>query len=619
MYIWERKLSHHLITSSMTKIQLNPSWWVGAVAGLLSAGMWLTGTWQPLEQLGYNLLYKIRFPAAEWDRRIAVIAIDEKSLLAYGRVSSWDRNLYVQLLQRLAPSPPSAIGFDLILSESSPADKALAEEIEFNGSVVLAVGIGTDQKPLEVLPELAQVARLGHAVARADGDGIIREIPLYIGDFPALSVALLEADHQSRLNTFQAEPTARQEPLTSLPPPAKPGSERQAWVNWPAPVEKLSTYSFVDVVEGKIEPRIFTQRIVLVGVTAAALDPLRTPFNQNPPTSAIYLHAAALDNLLEGKFLQRFPTTGTVFWLLLLAPLTARLLNNRSWQGRLLVLLLLLLAWWGLALLSFSVFQWWLPTVAPIGTMLLAGAGLQLREQYEKQQLMSLFAQHVSPQMAETIWQRKGEIFAKGQLEPHEMTATVLFMDIRSFTSIAEKLPPRQLLSWLNLYLEEMAQCLMDGGGIVDKYIGDAIMAVFGIPLARTQAQEIKEDACRAIAASLAMYDRLSQLNQRLQAEGKPPIEMGIGIHTGPVIVGSVGGFQRLNYSVVGDTVNVAARLEAMNKQFLPECPYQILVSESTFAYVSDRYLGQAMGSFQLRGRTAETKIYAIVGKKSVN
>jgi class 3 adenylate cyclase len=237
-----------------------------------------------------------------------------------------------------------------------------------------------------------------------------------------------------------------------------------------------------------------------------------------------------------------------------------------------------------------------------------------LREQYEKQQLMSLFSQHLAPEMAEVIWQRRAEIFKDGQLEPQEVTATILFMDLRNFTTISEGFTPRELLQWLNLYLNTMSHCLMDYGGVIDKYIGDAIMAVFGVPFARTSTAEIRQDALNAVAASLAMHEQIQQLNERLKAEGKPLCQIGIGIHTGTVVIGSLGGGGRLNYSVVGDAVNVAARLETMNKRVTTDLPYHILVSGSTWEYVKDRYLVEEVGTFQLRGKRIETRVYAILG-----
>jgi adenylate cyclase len=161
-----------------------------------------------------------------------------------------------------------------------------------------------------------------------------------------------------------------------------------------------------------------------------------------------------------------------------------------------------------------------------------------------------------------------------------------------------------------------MSDCIMDRGGVIDKYIGDAIMAVFGIPEAHTTAEEIQQDALNAIAASLAMHERLKQLNEQLRAAEKPEIQFGIGIHTGTVVAGSIGGSRRLNYSILGDTVNIAARLEAMNKELTVDKRYKMLLTSETFDYVCDRYIGEEVTTIQLRGRKQETMIYTIVEER---
>jgi adenylate cyclase len=280
------------------------------------------------------------------------------------------------------------------------------------------------------------------------------------------------------------------------------------------------------------------------------------------------------------------------------------------------IAILLPLIWYAVSFLLFAFNSLLMPIAAPIGTIVLAGIGLQLREQQEKQQLMSLFEKYMAKETAELIWQRKDEIFKNGEMQPQEMVATVLFMDIRGFTSISEQLSPGELMSWLNQYLNAMSECIMNRGGVIDKYIGDAIMAIFGIPFPHTKPEEIKQDALNCIAACLDMSERLKQLNQQFEREGKPKIEFGVGIHTGSIIAGTVGGGKRLNFSVLGDTVNIAARLEAMNKDIKEDNPYRVLITGETGELVSDSYEAKPVKTIQLRGRKQETTICAILGKK---
>ncbi|MBE9096256.1 CHASE2 domain-containing protein [Tychonema sp. LEGE 07203] len=579
----------------------NPPWMTGAVAGLISVTMLQLGIWKPLDYLGYKTLFEIRqsgiLPNPGWDGRIAVIAIEPQSLQEYGKFP-WPRNRYAQLLQALKKSPPTAVGFDILFLDPSPKDDILAEAIAANGKVVLPRT--TKEEPVASLK--AAAAGVGHIVHEPNSDGVSRDAKIFLGSIPNFSLAMAH-----RYNA--ANP---QNPVL-LPQPENM-QDQKVWINWPGKTDNLPTYAFVDVVEGRIPENALANKLVLVGFVATGVDQISTPLNKT--TAGVYLYAALLDNLLNQRLLRRLPVLLEFFLLLGIGPLTALVLGKRGVKERIAIALGLPVVWIAAAAVLFGYYFWWIPIAAPIGTLILSGTALQLREQYEKQQLMRLFEKHVAPETAQLIWQRKAEIFEQGELEPQELTATVLFMDIRSFTSISEKMPARDLLTWLNNYLEAMTDCIMDHGGVVDKYIGDAIMAVFGVPFCHTEYAEIQQDALNAVAACIAMHEKLHEINQNLRIERKPLIKFGIGLHTGQLVAGSVGGSRRLNYSVIGDAVNVAARLEAMNKEIVSDSPFNLLVTGRTFAYVRDRYEGQKVGSIQLRGKKEETVVYAILGEK---
>ncbi len=598
---WIQHLKHNQLIGLRQYITTNPPWMTGAVVGIVSVAMLQFGMWQPLEYLGYKTLFQIRelgiLPNPGWDERIVVIAIERHSLQEYGKFP-WPRNRYAQLLEALKTSPPTAVGFDILFLDPSPKDDILAAAIAANGKVVIPRTI--KEEPVASLK--AAAAGVGHISQEADSDGISRESKIFLNGIPNFGLAM----------THRYNAANPQDPVW-LPHSTK-RPEKKVWVNWPGKTENLSTYAFVDVVEGRIPADALTNKLVLVGIVASGFDPISSPLNKT--TAGVYLYAALVDNLLNQRLLRRLPLLLEILLLLGIGPLTALVLGKRGVKERIAIALGLPVVWIGAAALLFGFFFWWVPIAAPIGTLILAGTALQLREQYEKQQLMRLFEKHVAPETAQLIWERKAEIFEQGELEPQELTATVLFMDIRSFTSISEKMRPRDLLTWLNNYLEAMTNCIMDHGGVVDKYIGDAIMAVFGVPFCHTEYRQIQQDALNAVAACIAMHERLHQLNQQLRIERKPLIKFGIGLHTGQLVAGSVGGSRRLNYSVIGDAVNVAARLEAMNKEIVSDSPFNLLVTGRTFAYVRDRYEGQKVGSIQLRGKKEKTVVYAILGEK---
>ncbi|MEG5170675.1 adenylate/guanylate cyclase domain-containing protein [Microcoleus sp. B3-D7] len=598
---WIDHIKQNKLLGLRQHITTNPPWVTGVVVGIMSVAMLQFGMWKPLEYLGYKTLFQIResgiLPNPGWDERIVVIAIERHSLQEYGQFP-WPRNRYAQLLEALKKSPPTAVGFDILFLDPSPKDDILAVAIAANGKVVLPRTL--KEEPVASLK--AAAAGVGHISQEADSDGISRESKIFLNGIPNFGLAM----------THRYNAANPQDPV--LLPQSKNKQEKKVWVNWPGKTENLPTYAFVDVVEGRIPADALSNKLVLVGIVATGLDPISSPLNKT--TAGVYLYAALVDNLLNQRLLQRLPVLLEILLLLGIGPLTALVLGNRGVKERMAIALGLPIIWIGAAALLFGFFFWWVPIAAPIGTLILSSTALQLREQYEKQQLMRLFEKHVAPETAQLIWERKAEIFEQGELEPQELTATVLFMDIRSFTSISEKMRPRDLLTWLNNYLEAMTNCIMDHGGVVDKYIGDAIMAVFGVPFCHTEYREIQQDALNAVAACIAMHERLHQLNQQLRSERKPLIKFGIGLHTGQLVAGSVGGSRRLNYSVIGDAVNVAARLEAMNKEIVSDSPFNLLVTARTFAYVRDRYEGQKVGSIQLRGKKEETVVYAILGEK---
>ncbi|WP_353930610.1 adenylate/guanylate cyclase domain-containing protein [Okeanomitos corallinicola TIOX110] len=615
MKSWQKSLRDickHLGISQIEKHLFHPH----LLTALLSLGLWQIGAWSTLELLGFNLLFNIRSHLSDhhWDQRIAVIAIDDNTLAEYGEFPI-SRDRYTQLLDTLAASHPAAIGFDILLTEPSIHDQTLAETMEFSGNVVLAIAPNSQQKIIPPVPELDRVAIKGQIASNADIDGITRQSYLYLDQIPSFSIQLLQTYNYSLKSTLTSDAQKLQESLISIPPLKPKNNLQSVWINWIAPTHKFPTYSFIDIIEKKIDGSKLKNKIILIGLTATGTkDPLKTPFEQTPPTSGVYVHAAVIDNLLNQRLLQKMSWQLEICLLLIIGSGASFLLIPLQLYTRISLLLLLPLAWFSISVFSLTKFNFLLPTVSPIGTIFLAAFTVQWQEQKEKQQLMSLFARHVSQETANLIWDHRSEIFQNGELEAQEMVATVLFSDIRSFTSISEGMKPKDLLNWLNCYLSAMAECVQKHHGIVDKYIGDAVMAVFGIPFPHHHPEKIQQDALAAVSAAIAMQERLISLNQELESLGKPRINIGIGIHTGLVVAGSIGGSERLNYSVLGDAVNIAARLEQLNKNVRENNPHNILVSETTFQLIKNHFITQKVQQIQLRGREKLTMIYSIIG-----
>lgn len=230
---------------------------------------------------------------------------------------------------------------------------------------------------------------------------------------------------------------------------------------------------------------------------------------------------------------------------------------------------------------------------------------------------MRLFAGRVSPAVAQLYWDQRDSLLRNGHLPSRQLVATVLFTDLRNFTSISESMDPDMLMQWLNRYMVEMTQLVLDHGGHLDKIIGDAVMAVFGVPIPSNSEEEIGRDAERAVACAWEMRDRVLLLNRSWNARGWPEIQMRVGIFTGPLVAGTLGGTQRQEYTVIGDTVNTAARLESFDKDYDSGNPCRILVGETTRKYLDDRYPVQAVGSVTLKGKQREVAVFQVIGARA--
>ncbi len=214
----------------------------------------------------------------------------------------------------------------------------------------------------------------------------------------------------------------------------------------------------------------------------------------------------------------------------------------------------------------------------------------------EKEFIKSTFERYVSKELAENLLQRKDEIKLGGD----EVTVTILFSDIRRFTTLAERLPPAQVVDLLNTYFTRMIAVVNKNGGIVDKLMGDSVMALFGVPFAT------ENDPLNAVKCAVDMQREVIQFNRERKGQGLPVLEMGIGINTGRVIAGNIGSAERMEYTVIGDNVNIAARLQGI------AAPGQVLVSEATYNQVNDAVLATHLESTALKGKRIPVSVYRI-------
>lgn len=365
--------------------------------------------------------------------------------------------------------------------------------------------------------------------------------------------------------------------------------------------------SFLDVLHNRVPPEKIQCRIVLIGSTAATLkDFFATPYDNrdNQQFPGVFIHAQTTSQILDAALGRRslirvWPSWGENIWLFgwtLLGGVIA-------WRCRqiwfLNVATLLLFAALGFSFYGALLQNIWIPIAAPaLGAFLSAAGMVGYRAQQAQQQkniMQSLLGQSISPEIAEELWRSRDDILKSGKLPGQKLTATILFSDIKGFSTLSEKQPADELLDWLNEYLKEMIHAVVTHGGIVNKFTGDGMLAVFGVPVQR-QGHEIAEDAQQAVRCALAMRYALEQLNTAWQEKKMPHvqddiIQMRVGIFTGPITAGSIGSKERLEYGVIGDSVNTASRLESCLKtRHGDDCriliateTMQHLISESSF------------------------------------
>ena len=355
----------------------------GGITALVVASLAFLEAWQPLEQIAYNALFQLR-GAIAWDSRVVVVGIDDQSLRELGPFP-WPRQQYIQLLSVLNQAEPSVIALDLVLTDQGPQDAELAAAVQRQGRVVLAQAWNSTGEPLLPSPPLRKVAfAVGQVYKKQDADGLVRKIDLQLQGVPTLGLATVRG-----YSLVQA-------------PVELPNLEKPFWINWPGPMRQLQHYSFIDVVRQQVPTQAFKDKIVVVGVTAAGLDSLPTPFDRNPPASGTHLHAAVITNLLQHNALRLLPRSWLVWLFLLGGPGLSYVLSYWS-TGRQIGLWLSLCCAWGVASLLLLHAGYLIPVVLPIilfsttaGTVLIEE---RLREnallQHEVQQLWQAHHQDI--------------------------------------------------------------------------------------------------------------------------------------------------------------------------------------------------------------------------------
>ena len=251
------------------------------------------------------------------------------------------------------------------------------------------------------------------------------------------------------------------------------------------------------------------------------------------------------------------------------------------------------------------------PALTGLLAAMLAAGFRAWREAQDRQELMGWFSKHVSREVAEAIWEEREQFTAGGIIPPQNVRVTVLFADIRNYTTISEKMEIPQMVAWLNRAISCMCDAVMDNNGIVTRFAGDQVMAVFGVPIPRTTDEAVRDDAANAIAAGLAMGERLAELNKVFSTEGQPSARVRVGLYSGEVVQAGLGSRERFEFTVLGDVVNTASRLESYTSEDDGE-PARVLIGAPTFELAGDRFETEPLGEILLKGKNAAVSVYRV-------
>ena len=566
--------------------------------------------WQLLENKGFDLLSVYTAPMQS-TLPITIVGIDEPSFAEIGLRWPWPRGLHAELVDKLRQAGAAVIAFDLIMDVASTPDQdsQLADAIKKSGNVVLAADWVFQETTyarqwlrVDPLNEFIQAgASGGLATMTLDGDMIIRQLP---HNRDAFWRVILDKFDQAR---------------PGLLPPVK--LPKKPMIRYLGPDHTFPYVSYYQAIDpDKYLPKdFFRDQIVLVGrdtkaspdAGAAQADTFPTPFTASTRwlTPGVELHANILENVVLDLELEQAPPAAR-YGLLTVAILLATL-GMQRWRPLLSALLgIVLMAtvigmdWW-----LFRYSNIWLPAASPlVGIVLiyLGQGGMTLyTEQQRKRQIKLAFEHYVPPQVVAEIISHPEQLKLGGQ----KREVTLLFTDLKGFTAISEQMSPEAVSRLLNRHLTEMTRIILHHNGTVDKFIGDAIMAFWGAPL------DDPQQAVHACRAAMEMQEAMVIMRQQLSSEGMPPLYMRIGIHSGSAIVGNMGSNDRFDYSAIGDTVNLASRLEGINKLYDTE----ILLSENTAAQIQQNFTLRQVDKVKVKGKLEAVEIFTLETNEIIN
>lgn len=637
------------------------TWW--SLPLILLAGFFITvllANSEPVQQIEYQItdrLFEIRGPIAIQDTTVVIVTISQQADEAIRYKYPWPTRLYAKLIENLNKAGAKAIGIDVIFDQpdnyNAANDSIFAAALSKYDNVVLAANLikaeksrgggGISKYRTLVEPNSVLSSSPGYhpglVTMPADMDEEIRRYYLQLAfnnkTYSAMALQLLKI-----YNGWEAPKAGSKNNLFYFGTYKIPKYDRHTMaINYFGPADIFPQYSFETVIDdstilleaetadfqfntfsdpnfGLLQSGVFKDKIVLIGATMKELHDFHaTPFATAGNRPGVTIHANALQTILTGNYIQYATPWLNLILLIfsLLLMMTATRLTKGFWSLSIFVLLSFGIV--AMSLISFIKFNFIINATGPLIALTVGYLSTlsyeYVTEQREKKRIHSMFASYLAPAVVD-------EMIASGknpQLGGDEIYMTAFFSDIQSFSTFSEKLKPHQLVTLINEYLTAMTDIITDEGGTLDKYIGDAIVAFFGAPVA------FDDHANRACVISLRMQKRLHELTKKWQSDGEKWPELvlhmrnRIGINTGTMITGNMGSTQRFNYTVMGDAVNLAARCESGAKNY---GVYTMVTGETKkqAEKYGDSCVFRFLDKIIVKGKTKPVEVFEILGLK---
>jgi adenylate cyclase len=580
-----------------------------------------SGIVQTLELATYDLCFRLRGERPA-DTPIVIVAINDESFNVLNQnLRTWPRAEYARLVDAIAAGGPAVIGVDVAWTHAGTdagGDQVLAHSLKQTGQVILASVIEHQEgagyefyqyvPPIEVLAEAAD--GVGLANVALDVDGVVRRVVIHRlhNDVwhPAFGYAVARAYKELSAAT------------------AADGSP-DLLINFRGGPNTFLAVPMYQVLSGEVSAEVFADQIVLIGFTTYLEQDLHvTPFDRAGLTPGVEIQANVVATLLNGDPIRRAPAwlstglnlaavalTALAFWQFKPIPATVAVGGG----------VLLYLA---VAFLLFAQADLWLPVVSPVGLVAMTVTGglveRVLVEEREKRRIRDRFQSFMAPERLTAVLGRWEELVAEDR---PEITATVLFSDIRGFTSATETLTRQgrggEVIRFLNHYTDAMVEAIFAERGVLDKMLGDGLLVLFGAP------EPTPDHALLAVQAALRMAALLPELNEIWPLRDQRPLRIGIGVHSGSLMDGVVGRGRRVEYTVIGDAVNTASRVEDYTKEVLAHRIQQegddgqpgatILITQVTYEQVKERvWVDSDVPPLQAKGKTEPIPVYRVLG-----